>query len=70
MTDNTSNIAEGACQIEFILWVTHDLYNRQPNTDDIFPNKYSALAVWPLIGTGYMGIEQTLKLLLRHNGYQ
>ena len=70
MTKNTPTFAERAHQIEFILWVTHDLYNRQPNTDNIFPNKYSALAAWPLIGAGYMGIEQTLKLLLRHKGVQ
>ncbi|MDE2644441.1 MAG: hypothetical protein OXI05_01185 [Bacteroidota bacterium] len=70
MTRNTSTFAERAQQIEFILRVTHDLYNRQPNTDNIFPDKYRALAVWPLIDAGYMGIEQTLKLLICLKGLQ
>ena len=70
MTENMSAFTERALQIEFVHRVTHDLYNRQPDTDNITPNKYSALAVWPLIDSGYMGIEQTLKLLLCHKGVQ
>ena len=70
MTKDISAFAERARQIDFVRRVTHDLYNRKPNTDKIIPNKYSALANWPLIDAGYMGIEQTLKLLLQYNGRQ
>ena len=70
MTENMSAFTERALQIDFVRGVTHDLYDRQPDTDNIIPNKYRALAVWPFIDSGYMGIEQTLKLLLCHKGVQ
>ena len=65
MSQNLANLNDAAWRVQYAREHTQRLYDKHPPNTQLFPEELIAIEAWPLVCGCYMGIEQTLKLLIR-----